>query len=103
MPQIKPYFAKITFTEPSMDGQPLTAGDFPFTVTGTIEPQPPATTVTIGGWDVDDGLVFLMTLLGGSFSFQIDDPGTLGPHLITVFTFDDSGELSESSVSFLRV
>jgi hypothetical protein len=102
VPQIKPYFVKITFSQPT-DGQPLTACDFPFTVMGTITPVAPATTVTIGGWDVDDGLVFLMTLLGGSFSFQIDDPGTLGPHLITVFTFDDSGELSESSVSFLRV
>jgi hypothetical protein len=99
--QIKPFFSKITFTQPT-DGQVLTACDFPFTVKGTATPVAPATTVFIGGWDLDDGLAFLMTLLGRDFSFQIDDPG-VGAHLITVFVFDDTAELSEGSVSFQRV
>jgi hypothetical protein len=98
--QIKPFFTKIAFTQP-MDGQVLTACDFPFTVKGTVTPVAPATTVFIGGWDLDDGLAFLMTFLGGTFSFTIDDPGP-GPHIITIFVFDDTGELSESSISFLR-
>ncbi len=101
MIQIKPFFSKIIFTRP-MDGQVLTAGDFPFTVKGTATPVAPATTVFLGGWDVDDGLAFLMILAGADFSFQIDDPG-VGTHLITVFVFDDTGELSEASVSFQRV
>ena len=55
----------------------------------------------LGGWDLDDGFPFLMTFLGGTFSFTIDDPGP-GPHVITIFVFDDTGDLSESSVSFIR-
>jgi hypothetical protein len=98
--QIKPFFCKIAFSQPT-EGQVLTAGDFPFTVRGTVTPVPPATTVFIGGWDVDDGDAFLMALLGRDFSFQITDPG-LGTHLITVFVFDDTAELSENSVSFQR-
>jgi hypothetical protein len=99
--QIKPFFTRINFSKP-MDGQNLTVGDFPFTVKGTATPVAPATTVFIGGWDLDDGLAFLMALLGGNFSFTIDDPGP-GSHLITVFVFDDTGDMSESSVSFVRV
>jgi hypothetical protein len=99
--QIKPFFTKITFTQP-MDGQVLTAGDFPSTVKGKVTPVAPATVVFIGGWDLDDGFPFLVTFLGGTFSFTIDtDPGP-GPHIITIFVFDDTGELSESSISFLR-
>ena len=101
MAQIKPFFVKIAFSQPA-DGQVLMATDFPFTVQGTAIPQAPATAVFVGGWDVDDDLVNLMALLGGDFSFDIDDPGTLGPHLITVFAFDDTGDLTESSVSFQR-
>jgi hypothetical protein len=99
--QIKPYFVKITFAHPA-DGQLLAATDFPFTVDGTAIPQAPATAVTVGGWDVDDDLVNLMMVLGGGFSFDIDDPGVSGPHLVTVFAFDDTGELTENSVSFQR-
>jgi hypothetical protein len=98
--QIKPFFTKITFTQPT-DGQVLTACDFPFTVKGTLTPVAPATVVFIGGWDLDDGFPFLMALLGGTFSFTIDDPGP-GAHIITVFVFDDTGDLSESSISFVR-
>jgi hypothetical protein len=99
--QIKPFFVKIAFSQPT-DGQVLTSADFPFTVKGTAIPQEPATMVSIGGWDTDDDLVNLMLLLGTDFSFDIPDPGTLGPHLITVFAFDDTGELTENSVSYQR-
>jgi hypothetical protein len=101
MAQIKPYFVKIAFSQPA-DGQVLTAADFPYTVKGTANPQAPATMVSIGGWDTDDDLVNLILLLGSDFSFDINDPGTLGPHLITVFAFDDTGDLTENSVSYQR-
>lgn len=99
---ITPYFVKVTFTAPT-EGQPLTAGDFPFTVSGIAVPQPPATFVFLGAQDVDDGDVGLLALsLTGAFSFQIADPGTPGPHLVTVLFFDDTGELTATSVSFVR-
>jgi hypothetical protein len=100
--QIKPYFVRIVFTQPT-DGQMLQATDFPYTVKGTAVPQAPATAVATAGWDVDDGDVNLMLLPGTDFWFQISDTGVLGAHLITVFTFDDTGDLTENSVSYQRI
>jgi hypothetical protein len=100
---IKPFLVNLVVNSPANNADVTV----PFDSTGFATPQSPATRVGAMGWDVDDGqgqmvppATFPTSLNHFAFTFRVTKTQcpTTGFHILSIHTFDDAGDITESHI-----